>query len=332
MTFRVRLRRTTAGFLAGAVVAAAALGAVLWAPATASAEPSLDEARSQVKQLTTKMRNANENVNRARDELEASQKRQEELEAGLGDLRRRHDETSAEVGKLGAAAYQNGGNISASGIFSSGSPVTMLDQLSYIEVLNAENSKTLREFDAAAKKLRETKEGIDAEVKQREETSTSAEKQKQALQADFDTWKKLRDKLSPKDAREDGVTGVCDGSASGNAAAAVKYAYAQLGKPYVFGAAGPGSFDCSGLTQMAWRQAGVSLPHSARQQWSMLGSKVSLNSLAPGDLVFFFGGVSHVGIYVGGGNMIHSPQPGQSVKLGKIRTNGMPIKGAARPG
>lgn len=328
----IQLRRGWVCARGVVLVAVTALAAVFWAPAVATAEPSLNEARSQVKQLTTKMRNANENVNRARDELEASQRRQQELESKLGELQRRHDDTSAEIGKLGAAAYQNGGNVSVGGVLSSGSPKTMLDQLSYIDVINAGNSKALREYDAAAKKLRETREGIDDEVKRREETSASAEKQKKVLQADFDKWKKLRDKLSPEDTYEDGITGSYDGSASGKAAAAVKYAYSQLGRPYVFGADGPGSFDCSGLTLMAWRQAGVKLPHSARQQWATLKRKVSIDSLIPGDLVFFFPGVSHMGIYIGNGNMIHAPQPGQSVKIGKVRVNGLPFKGAARPG
>ncbi len=327
----MRLRRALFATFAMALVATSAVVSVIWNPSIANAEPSLLEVRSQVKQLTTKMRNANENLNRARDKLEAGQQRQQELESKLGELQHRHDQTSAKIGKLGAAAYVNGGNVSAGGVLSSGSPEAMLDQLSYIEVLNAENSKALREYRAASKKLNEAKEGIDTEVQQRKETTESAEKQKKALQADFDKWKELWKKLAPKEV-EDGITGVYDGSASGNAAAVVKYAYAQLGKPYAFGAAGPHSFDCSGLTQMAWRQAGVKLPHSARQQWATLKRKVSLGSLASGDLVFFYGGVSHVGIYIGSGKMIHAPAPGQSVKIEKIRIGGMPIAGVARPG
>ncbi|MGH3426087.1 MAG: C40 family peptidase, partial [Terriglobales bacterium] len=193
--------------------------------------------------------------------------------------------------------------------------------------------KMLKEFKSTKKKLDETKRGIDDQVAKAKEANASAENEKKALQADFDKWQKLRNKLSPSDALEGGVTGVYDGSASGKAVAVVKFAYAQLGKPYVFGADGPGSFDCSGLTSAAWRVAGVSLPHSAHQQYSNLGGRrVSLDALMPGDLVFFYSGISHVGIYIGGGKMIHAPEPGESVKIGNIRVNGMPIKGAARPG
>lgn len=315
------------------MVTSTALVSVFWHSAPASAEPSLNEARSAVRQLTTKMRNANENVNRARDELEESQKRQNDLESKLGDLQKRYDETSAKTGKLGAAAYKNGGNVSFGSVLSSGGPQTMLDQLSYIDVINSVNAKLLRENTAAQKKLNEAKKGIDDEVNKRKETTAAAENQKKSLQADYDKWKKLRDRLSPSDALEDGINGTYDGSASGKAEDVVKFAYAQLGKPYVFGAGGPGSFDCSGLTAAAWKKGGVFLPHSARQQYSKLsGRRVSLGSLLPGDLVFFYSGVSHVGIYIGSGKMIHAPEPGQSVKIGKIRINGMPIKGAARPG
>jgi cell wall-associated NlpC family hydrolase len=115
---------------------------------------------------------------------------------------------------------------------------------------------------------------------------------------------------------------------SGRAAEAVKYAYAQLGDRYVWGAAGPDAFDCSGLTMMAWRAAGVSLPHSSRMQYDV-GTKVSRSQLQPGDLVFFYSPISHVGIYIGGGKMIHAPNPSQRVKIDPISY--MPYTGASRP-
>ncbi|MGI8646870.1 MAG: NlpC/P60 family protein [Mycobacteriales bacterium] len=327
-----QLRGALSATVTIALVAVVTGVSVLWHPVAANADPALDEARSQVKQLLTKMRNANENLNRARDDLDDSQKRQDDLQSKLGELQRRYDQTSAKVGKLGAAAYQNGGNVSTSGMLKSGSPQTMLDQLSYIDVLNAENARLLREYTSARKQLSKTKDGIDAEVVRRKETANSAQELKKQLQADFDKWKKLRDRLSPSDARQDGIAGTYDGSASGKAEAVVKYAYAQLGKPYVFGAAGPSAFDCSGLALMAWQQSGVKLPHSALQQWLLLAHKVSYDSLQPGDLVFFFSGVSHMGIYIGNGNMIHAPEPGDKVKIGKVRVSGLPFKGAARPG
>lgn len=98
---------------------------------------------------------------------------------------------------------------------------------------------------------------------------------------------------------------------------AIDTAMAQRGKPYVWAASGPGSFDCSGLTAFAFRAAGVSLPHSSAQQ-SRMGQAVSRADLQPGDLVFFYSPVSHVGIYIGNGQMVHAPTSGDVVKVAPI--------------
>ncbi|HVL81403.1 MAG TPA: NlpC/P60 family protein, partial [Actinomycetota bacterium] len=112
------------------------------------------------------------------------------------------------------------------------------------------------------------------------------------------------------------------------AAKAVETAAAQIGKPYQWGAAGPNSYDCSGLTQYAWKAAGVSLPHSSRAQYSSL-PKVSKDELQPGDLVFFGSPIHHVGIYEGGGVMINATQTGDFVKRSSIHRKD--YAGAARP-
>jgi peptidoglycan DL-endopeptidase CwlO len=111
---------------------------------------------------------------------------------------------------------------------------------------------------------------------------------------------------------------------SGAAQTAVNAALAQRGKPYVWAAAGPGSFDCSGLVQYAYRAAGVSLPHSSRSQASM-GRAVSRAELQPGDLIAFYSPVSHIGIYIGNGQMVHAPSSGDVVKVSSIdRMGGSP--------
>lgn len=112
------------------------------------------------------------------------------------------------------------------------------------------------------------------------------------------------------------------------AAQAVAYAYGALGRPYVWGATGPGSYDCSGLTQAAWRSAGVSLPRTTYTQINA-GERIPRSRLAPGDLVFFYSGVTHVGLYIGGGQMIHAPRPGAPVRVAPI--DRMPFAGATRP-
>ncbi len=99
---------------------------------------------------------------------------------------------------------------------------------------------------------------------------------------------------------------------------AVDTALAQLGKSYVWGGSGPNSFDCSGLTQFAYAAAGISLPHSSRMQ-SGIGTPVALADLRPGDLVFHYSPVSHVGMYIGNGRMVHAPTAGDVVKITEMR-------------
>ncbi|MEU6554040.1 NlpC/P60 family protein [Streptomyces sp. NPDC046915] len=113
-------------------------------------------------------------------------------------------------------------------------------------------------------------------------------------------------------------------SSSAKAAKAIAFARAQIGKPYVWGATGPGSYDCSGLTQAAWRAAGVSLPRTTYDQVNA-GTTVSLANAQPGDLVFFYDDVSHVGVYIGNGMMIHAPKPGAYVREESIYYGGESI-------
>jgi cell wall-associated NlpC family hydrolase len=128
-----------------------------------------------------------------------------------------------------------------------------------------------------------------------------------------------------------GTTKVTIPSVSGRAATAVAFAQAQIGKPYIFGATGPGGYDCSGLTQAAWKAAGVSIPRTATAQMQGL-SAISGSSAQPGDLVFFYGNssyVDHVGLYIGHGMVIHAPHPGSSVEI--VAVSSMPLVSYARP-
>ncbi|MDC2955426.1 NlpC/P60 family protein [Streptomyces sp. NPDC001260] len=119
-------------------------------------------------------------------------------------------------------------------------------------------------------------------------------------------------------------TGTSDSSYATKAAKAIAFARAQIGKPYVWGATGPGSYDCSGLTQAAWKAAGVTLPRTTYDQVNA-GTTVSLTDAQPGDLIFFYDDISHVGIYIGNGMMIHAPKPGAYVREESIYYGGESI-------
>jgi cell wall-associated NlpC family hydrolase len=126
-----------------------------------------------------------------------------------------------------------------------------------------------------------------------------------------------------------GATAPAIPATSSGATIAVRAALSQLGVAYHFGQSAPGAaFDCSGLTMYAWGQAGVSLPHSSRAQYDML-PHVPLSALEPGDLLFYRSPVGHVAVYIGNGQMVHAPQPGEVVKVSPVSPNAI---GAGRPG
>jgi peptidoglycan DL-endopeptidase CwlO len=126
------------------------------------------------------------------------------------------------------------------------------------------------------------------------------------------------------------ASGLLSGSRtpSGSGAAALRYAVRQIGKPYQWGAEGPLSFDCSGLTSQAWANAGRTIPRTSQQQWAQL-PRVSLRNLRPGDLVIYFRDATHVAIYLGNGMVVQAPRPGAKVKVSPIASN--PVLGAVRP-
>lgn len=112
------------------------------------------------------------------------------------------------------------------------------------------------------------------------------------------------------------------------ASRAVAYALAQVGKPYVYGGTGPYSYDCSGLTQAAWRAAGVDIPRTSQSQWHGL-THVSVSEVLPGDIVVYYGGASHVALYIGGGKVVEAPRPGRSVRTAAL--DAQPVLGVVRP-
>ncbi|MEU8139813.1 C40 family peptidase [Streptodolium elevatio] len=133
---------------------------------------------------------------------------------------------------------------------------------------------------------------------------------------------------TPKTTTQQSTGSTVTAPSSGKAATAIAFAKAQLGKPYVYGAAGPDAYDCSGLVQAAWKAAGVSLPRVTNAQFAA-GNKVSVSNLQPGDLVFYYSGISHVGMYLGDGKIIHAPNSRSVVKI--VDVDSMPIAGATRP-
>ncbi|OON74162.1 C40 family peptidase [Streptomyces tsukubensis] len=195
-----------------------------------------------------------------------------------------------------------------------------------LEKLTAEEKKRLaalekKKQEAAERKAEESRKKQAAEEKKRAE-------EKKGTGAGTDTGSGSG---TGSGSSTGGGGGTSAGSTAGYSAKAKKviaFARSQIGKPYVWGASGPGSYDCSGLTQAAWKTAGVDLPRTTWDQVEV-GQRVSIDNAVPGDLVFFYDDISHVGIYIGGGQMIHAPKPGANVRVESIYY--MPLYGVARP-
>ncbi|MFD9424294.1 MULTISPECIES: C40 family peptidase [unclassified Streptomyces] len=170
------------------------------------------------------------------------------------------------------------------------------------------------------------------ERKKKAEARIKAEKLARQQAAEAEAERKAGEEAAKENGgKAGGGTGTGSGSDSGYAAKAEKvlaFARAQIGRPYVWGATGPSSYDCSGLTQAAWKAAGVDLPRTTWDQVEV-GTRVATADLRPGDLVFFYDDISHVGIYKGDGMMIHAPKPGANVREESIYY--MPIYGSVRP-
>ncbi|WP_105974757.1 C40 family peptidase [Streptomyces geranii] len=126
-----------------------------------------------------------------------------------------------------------------------------------------------------------------------------------------------------------GVLDDIDAKATAQGKKAVEFATAQIGKPYVWGAEGPDSFDCSGMTSAAWAAAGVPIPRTSQQQWDQL-TRVDVKDMRPGDLIVYFDDASHIAMYIGDGKMVHAPRPGRTVTI--AGAGSMPILGVVRPG
>ncbi|MEO3755072.1 NlpC/P60 family protein [Streptomyces sp. B6B3] len=162
------------------------------------------------------------------------------------------------------------------------------------------------------------------EQEEAERLAREAEERRQQQEAEEAAQEAAEQESSAGDSSGGGT----DGSYASLADQAIAFAEAQLGKPYVWGATGPDSYDCSGLTQAAWLAAGVEIP---RVTWDQVnyGTSVTRDQLQPGDLVFFYDDISHVGLYIGDGQMIHAPKPGDVVKYESIDV--MPIYSYVRP-
>ncbi|WUS98758.1 NlpC/P60 family protein [Streptomyces sp. NBC_00708] len=338
-------QRLTAGSAARTAAtlafAGAATAAVLPGAAHAAPEPTAAQVKAQVDRLYREAEAATEKYNGAKTEAAAAAKSVDALRDEAARRTERLNAARDVLGAYAAAQYRSAGLDPSVQLALSSDPDQYLRRATYAEQAAERRATEVRSVRRQVAEIAQVRAEAAGKLTVLASRQAALKEHRATVQAKLAEARRLLARLTPAeraayDASEDGRgPGHADRGAprgavaapNPRAAQAVAFAYSALGKPYVWGATGPASFDCSGLTQAAWRSAGVSLPRTTYTQINA-GQRVPRSQLAPGDLVFFYSGISHVGLYIGNGKMIHAPRPGAPVRVAPI--DEMPFAGATR--
>ncbi|MFV2008513.1 MULTISPECIES: NlpC/P60 family protein [unclassified Micromonospora] len=311
------------------VAATTGVGLLLVA-APAQAQPTVAEIESQIDEVWAELEPTIERHNAVRQDLAAKKKKADELQKKIKPLQIQIDLAMDRVSEFAARSYKGGSPSVFNAILTNGKPTHLADQLELLDQFARRQARDVQAVVDLRNEYAAKKAPLDDLIV--ELTSTEAQLAAKAKEIDAEV-----DRLQDLRLEAYGSTNTlgslrpapCPATYPGGAAGkAVTFACAQIGKPYVWGSAGPGSYDCSGLTLAAWAQAGVALPHNAARQ-RQVTANVSRDELRPGDLIFYYSGLSHVGMYVGNGWIVHAPQAGEPVQMRKI---GSSVHSYGRPG
>ncbi|WP_344771451.1 NlpC/P60 family protein [Aeromicrobium panaciterrae] len=200
-------------------------------------------------------------------------------------------------------------------LFGSGDPDRFLAGLGAVQALNSTRADALEQFGESSRALKNRRAQLEDRLADLKKDKKASDKTRQEIRAKYDKIKAQIAQLSPEDQMAlDGTIDLdFEPVASGRAQKAINFALAQLGEPYSWGGTGPGSWDCSGLVMKAWAAAGISIPRVVGPQYAAI-RHISASQLQPGDLVFY-SSMSHVGMYLGKGRVIHAPRPGRNVEI-----------------
>ncbi|GAA3768918.1 C40 family peptidase [Streptomyces chiangmaiensis] len=316
---------------------------------TGHAEPQLSPAqvKAKVDKLYQQAEAATEKYSGAKEEADRAQARLDTLRDEAARRTERLNSAREALGSAAAAQYRNGGVDPSVQLLLSSDPGQYLDDAAFAERVDHRQAAAVSRVRAQLREIERLRGAARVELASLKSRQAELRRQKRTITEKLGEARRLLSRLTdgqraqltadgdPGRASRSALRGLTPVSAAAaaahapntRAAAALSYAYGKLGSPYVWGATGPDAFDCSGLVQAAYRSAGVSLPRTTYAQIGA-GRRVSRSELLPGDLVFFYSGVSHVGIYVGNGQMIHAPNPSAPVRLAPI--DQMPFAGATR--
>jgi len=301
----------------------------------------VDQVQARINQLTSQFDKVTEQFDQASQQLSAAQLRLSQVRARLGHANAQFQAAQASVAQTAAAAFEDTGATSLAGVLTSGDPSVVLQQGSLLMELSGTRNAMTRQLltDAsqlasAEQEMQRTEAGIAGLKAQLAAHKTSLGQliaTEKATLASLTVPQQQQVQSNSIGANGSSAPQQYTGPTSTQAGKAVAFAYAQLGKPYQWGATGPGSYDCSGLVQAAWAAAGVQIPRTTYEQWAAL-PHIATSAIEPGDLLYY-DGEGHVAMYVGGGYIIDAPQTGLDVQKLPMSTGwyAANFDGAVRP-
>ncbi|MBT2376131.1 C40 family peptidase [Streptomyces sp. ISL-111] len=289
---------------------------------------------------------ASETYNATAEKLKQRAAQAEKVNAELAKARAALELSRGDAGRLAREQYQGRTEFSAYlQLLLAPDPLRALDQSHVVERVAAGRAATVERLTADARRADALAAASRKAVDQQKKLAARQKKQRDTVRGKLKEVETLLATLSAEQLaqlaglEQRGVEAaqrelVASGALSSTrpptrqGGDAITYAIEQIGKPYVWGAEGPGSFDCSGLTSRAWAAAGRPIPRTSQEQWKQL-PKVPVSSLRPGDLVVYFPEATHVALYIGDGLVVQAPRPGTKVKVSPVASN--PLLGAVRP-
>ncbi len=283
---------------------------------SAQAEPEQKVTAKDVKAAFHQLEVANEQVNQLGVRIKQAKTEiadlDDEVQSQLKAYRKQREALGASIVQQQMQAPLG----PSASLLSSDDARDFLDGLNAVQALNSTRANEIERFARTAKELENRRKQLADRRKELSKDQATAKSKQAKLRRDHQALEQQVDRLSAPERRSldaGGSQKVPEVDASGRAKKAIDFALAQIGDPYVYGGTGPDSWDCSGLMQGAWNAAGVSLPRVVGPQYGAT-TPVSMNELQPGDLVFY-GDMSHDGMYIGGGRVVHAPRPGKSVEI-----------------
>ena len=318
-----------------AVAVAAATSLAVYTGATgagAAAAPTIGQVQAQVNSLQAKMDKIGEQYDANGQQYSAAQARLSQVEKQAANAQARYDTARSQLAEVAVSEYENANQTSVLGLLSSGNPASALSQASLVLEVAGTHNQEATQFLTSAQTLasareqqQRTEQGIADIHAQLAAQKTSLNKLLASSKATLDSLTTAQQAAvaaatvgatqatDSTGSTQSGATPVTyNGPTSTQADKAIAFAYAALGKPYQWGATGPGSYDCSGLVQAAWAAAGVSIPRTTYDDWASL-PHIPMSDLQAGDLILYEG-EGHVAIYIGDGYIIDAPTTGSYVE------------------